>query len=325
MFNGHLDLQPRLPRITFPANDVRSRLSPDKPCVTIAELSPALQALLPIDFSSQDINNLLETSDIVFKSEFGACLTILRVSESISVKISARTSAPTEIRSLLYLQKNLPHFLAPTPHGLLRIGKYYLLFMEFIPGISLEKAWPELNDSQKAELITQLDTSLSALRSLPHPPDTPLGPPDTPLASFEGYGCSDLRRFLRISDQSIMTSEQFDDFIFSGITKRSFSYVQFLRSLKPTRVAPCVFTHGDIRPANIMVRHEDSAWKIVSFVDWESSGFYPEHWESVKMTNNLCAAIPEEWYAYLSRSLVFRQCPIDWLVDRLIDPLLNNN
>lgn len=39
-----------------------------------------------------------------------------------------------------------------------------------------------------------------------------------------------------------------------------------------------IFTHGDLVPRNIMVRNGG----IVSILDWEMAGFYPEYWEYVK-------------------------------------------
>lgn len=39
-----------------------------------------------------------------------------------------------------------------------------------------------------------------------------------------------------------------------------------------------VFTHGDFRPANIIVRNG----KVAAILDWELAGWYPEYWEFVK-------------------------------------------
>lgn len=39
-----------------------------------------------------------------------------------------------------------------------------------------------------------------------------------------------------------------------------------------------VFTHGDFRHLNIMVNDGN----VTGIVDWEFSGWFPEHWEFVK-------------------------------------------
>jgi aminoglycoside phosphotransferase (APT) family kinase protein len=46
------------------------------------------------------------------------------------------------------------------------------------------------------------------------------------------------------------------------------------------RSTASVFTHGDIKPKNIIV---DGEGKILGLLDWEMSGFLPDYWESVGM------------------------------------------
>lgn len=122
-----------------------------------------------------------------------------------------------------------------------------------------------------------------------------------------------------------MNVEQFEDFIFAGSKTASPTYVKILRTL-PTPAVKCVLTHGDIRPANIMVQlRQDKTWGVAAVIDWEASGFYPEYWESVKMTNNLRPTDNNDWYEYLPESLCQRQYAIHWLRDRLWDPNMTNS
>lgn len=122
-----------------------------------------------------------------------------------------------------------------------------------------------------------------------------------------------------------MDTKQFEDFIFDGSIRATPVYIQLLRDLMPAP-AKCVFTHGDVRPANIMVdKDKDGTWGIISIIDWEASGFYPEYWESVKMTNNLTPMERDDWYMYLPKSFSQRQYPIQWLVDMLWDRSLSNS
>ncbi|KAK5632414.1 hypothetical protein RRF57_008128 [Xylaria bambusicola] len=183
-----------------------------------------------------------------------------------------------EYHSLAYLQKKLPSFPAPNPHGLIHMGIFHLLFMSLIPGRDLEHVWPELNDAQKQGISRQIDNLLSNLRSLPLP--------SAPPGGVEGDGCIDRRRSPRTNPEPILNPEQFRDFIFTG-SRATSVYTSLLRELLPTP-ARCVFTHGDIRPANIMMEIDSNGrWRFSGIIDWESSAFYPEYWESVKMMNNL--------------------------------------
>lgn len=223
----------------------------------------------------------LAEGEVLYESAWAASVMVFRVSEALVVKIAEEQYARTEYQSLLYLQEHLPAFPAPNPHGLIRFGTYCLLFTTFVPGLDLEKAWPQLGESQKRTISRQLDVPFSQLRSLPFPDNMPLG-------GVHGEGCKDARRGLRVNSEPILDIKQFDDFFFSGSKTASPLYIEFLRRLMPKDPVKCVFTHGDIRPANIMVdKDEDGIWKVAVIIDWEASGFYPEYWECVKMTNNL--------------------------------------
>ncbi|TKW50215.1 hypothetical protein CTA1_12426 [Colletotrichum tanaceti] len=245
---------------------------------------------------------------------------VFRLSENIVVKATGdEGSALTEHRSLSYLQKHLPDFPVPKPHGVVRLNKFYLLFTSFIPGLTLETVWSQLNTAEKHAVSSQLETLLSTLRSLPHPENTPLG-------GIQGSGCRDGRRGIRLGSNPIADARQFEDFIFAGSDTASPLYTHLLRSLMPTSPAKCVFTHGDIRPANIIVsRHSDETLRVVGIIDWESSGFYPEYWDCVKATNNLTPRNRSDWYEYLPQPISLRRYPTQWLVDRLWDRSMVNS
>jgi aminoglycoside phosphotransferase (APT) family kinase protein len=61
-----------------------------------------------------------------------------------------------------------------------------------------------------------------------------------------------------------------------------------------------VFTHGDLRPANI-VATATSPTKIVSILDWEQSGWCPDYWEDFKA--RYTASWTGEWHGYIDRFL----------------------
>lgn len=42
-----------------------------------------------------------------------------------------------------------------------------------------------------------------------------------------------------------------------------------------------VFTHADLHPSNILISH-DKPHNIVSIIDWQQSGWYPDYWEFCK-------------------------------------------
>lgn len=80
-----------------------------------------------------------------------------------------------------------------------------------------------------------------------------------------------------------------------------------------------VFTHGDVRTANIMVEKdaESNHYTVTGIIDWEDSGFYPAYHESTVITQNLSPIEDDDWYLYLPQSISPSEFPIRWLVDRL--------
>jgi serine/threonine protein kinase len=52
----------------------------------------------------------------------------------------------------------------------------------------------------------------------------------------------------------------------------------YIRGMLDSHKHSICFTHGDLRPANIMVKDG----RVVAIIDWEMAGWYPEHWEFVK-------------------------------------------
>lgn len=305
---------------TFPATDIRSRLCATDEVTVVFELEPEVASLLQNHGSlSEAILDLLAEGEVLYKGLSAASVTVLRVAEGVVVKITDEDSVVTEHASLSYLKEHLSDFPAPKPLGALRFGIFCLLFTAFVPGLDLERAWPRLDASQKSSISTQLDTFFSDLRSLPCPENRPLG-------GVDGGGCKDARRALRVNPDPILDVGQFEDFIFSRPKRASPVYTRLLRSLSPADAVKCVFTHSDVRPANIMVHLDgDGAWKVVGIVDWERSGFYPEYWESVKVTNNLAPMDCFDWYDYLPKCISPNRYPTRWLLDKVWDGCMENS
>ncbi|KAI1147154.1 kinase-like domain-containing protein [Nemania diffusa] len=222
----------------------------------------------------------LELNNLISNLRGRVCCGLPNTDELIA-KVAARgNSSITKHHSLEYLQEHLPHFPVPRPHGVLR--------------------WDNFDLFQKKAIGSQIRDLLLQLRSL--------AAPDIPLSDVKGDGCLDRRRFARTSSGPIMDAERFEDFITVDYRNSSGVYAQMVRELGSSSTK-CVFTHGDLRPANIMV--DTGHWL----------GFYPEYWESVKKTNNLMPKGNWDWYKYLAASVSDQQ----WLIDRVRDPNMFNS
>ncbi|ATY60095.1 kinase-like domain [Cordyceps militaris] len=302
---------------SLPNNDVRRRLNENDPVTMIFPLSSEVEDLCR-DYQSiaEAMIGLLGSGEVMYESAWAASVMVFRISENIVVKAGHESFSITEHQTLAFLEKHMPEFPAPRPHGLLRLGLRCFLFTSHIPGMNLEKAWPGLDCSQKQDISCQVDILLAKLRSLPFPENASLG-------DVVGGTCRDVRLSQRVSTKPIMSVTEFEDFIFHGSNTTSPLYVQLLRNLMPSS-AKIVLTHGDIRPANIMVRRDDKKWRVTAIIDWETGGFYPEYWEAVKATNMLTPGDHFDWYKYIPQSISPSQYAVPWLVDRLWDRTTTN-
>ena len=78
-----------------------------------------------------------------------------------------------------------------------------------------------------------------------------------------------------------------------------------------------VFTHGDLAPRNILVQ----GGRIVALIDWEQSGWCPEHWELVKAMWSPMAKKDVTWDDRVI-ALFSEEDKKDWMVDRELSDYL---
>ncbi|OBT91001.1 hypothetical protein VE02_00186 [Pseudogymnoascus sp. 03VT05] len=121
----------------------------------------------------------------------------------------------------------------------------------------------------------------------------------------------------RISKTPLHTSAELWDFQYSDAPIGSTTYLEFLRRLTSPFIArDCVFTHGDLRPANIMVQPDaDGSYQVTGIIDWEMSGFYPEHFECTKVTNTLATNEINDWFLHLPSCVSQARFAERWLSD----------
>ncbi|KAI9796236.1 MAG: hypothetical protein M1825_000860 [Sarcosagium campestre] len=258
------------------------------------------------------IRMLLE-SPIVW--EFHAHGLVVRCDPSTVAKVVTGNNDYTEYTALQFLETHAPDIPAPRPLGLVNLDPFRVIFMTYIPSTTLEEAWPLLSHEQKLSVQGQLDRILCSLRTIKRCDG------QQTLGGVAGEGVKHAKVDLDPHTEAISKSADFEDFRFSVPHHGSTTYVRFLRSfLAAESVHGSVFTHGDIRPANIMVhRDQDDGTCIVrGIIDWEDAGFYPDYHESLQMTRNLSAINENDWYLYLPPCVAPpAKFPVRWLVDRL--------
>lgn len=176
--------------------------------------------------------------------------------------------------------------------------------------------WTQLDFTQKTSVQNQLNQILIDLRSLTLPDGMCLG-------GVAGEGCKDAKRHFRRSTTPIKTVNDFEKLQFPQPSFSGHVFADLLRQFSPLRQSSpmeyhCVFTHGDIRPDNIAVEiGDDGNCQVTGLLDWEYSGFYPDHYESIKVTNCMAPNEHDDWYQYLPECISLRKYKEWWLIDRL--------
>ena len=239
---------------------------------------------------------------------------VLKCNEDIAVKIvkGNATQSNIEYASLTYLNKYAPDLPAPKPHGFIKLDNFCLLFMTLFRSTTLEKIWPSLGHENKVKIQGQLDTIFTRLRQLERTSFTGLA-----LNTKDQTSIQEQFLFPKVDELGEPICQR-GDLKFSVSRRASASWIKCLRGFLPTISTNRVLTHGDLWMANVMVDLDHNADYVVSgIIDWEKSGFYPEHIEASRILDCFDLHSESDWFAYLPDSISPKNYPIHWLVHRL--------
>lgn len=233
--------------------------------------------------------------------------TVVKCSHDIVAKVVITEDDYTEYTTMQYLSERAPEIPAPKPNRLIKLGPFSVIFMSYTPGMTLTEAWPNLSHGSKLSVQHQLDGIFRRLRSLRKDDGHYLG-------GAGGEGVKDHPHNTVVSTVADFENKH------SAPHHGSTAYLRFLCSFLTQPVQRLVFTHGDVRQDNILVRlNQDNTCVITGIIDWEESGFYPEYYECIQLTRTLSVTEENDWYLYLPTSIAPSRFPLPWLVDRLWD------
>ncbi|KAJ7494831.1 kinase-like domain-containing protein [Mycena galericulata] len=148
----------------------------------------------------------------------------------------------------------------------------HFMVMKRIDGEPLDVVWVGMKKEQQQKIIHQLRDIIAQLRAL-RPPDP------SAISGLYGRQCKDARVASMVPFGPFKNESEFNDFLVK-IGQGNFPPDPFFDETRKLMrdTHRIVFTHGDFAPRNILVRGDE----VVGLVDWEHSGWYPEHWEYCK-------------------------------------------
>ncbi|GJN85735.1 hypothetical protein PLIIFM63780_009306 [Purpureocillium lilacinum] len=153
--------------------------------------------------------------------------------------------------------------------GYLFRQKEYLLTTQ-MPGRQATDCYEELSDDEMTTFVQEMQAIVSQIRSIPK-------------LVGDGYAiCDSLGGPIR--DHRIRDATPFGPFA----DEDGFNALLRNPDDSSRKGHEAVFTHADLNFRNILIdeaSNEDGTigWHVTGVVDWETAGFYPEHWEYTKM------------------------------------------
>ncbi|KIY42823.1 kinase-like protein [Fistulina hepatica ATCC 64428] len=157
-----------------------------------------------------------------------------------------------------------------------------------MPGRPLSETWLSLSHADKCVIIQQLATYMRQLRSIPPPPNPLIGSvAGRPVRCF---------RLTALNPVGPFHDEEHLNRHLRG--PRSSQMPPTVMQTHAKRHA-LVFSHNDLFPKNILVE----GTKITAIVDWESSGWFPEHFEYCCQKYAVCDDFDADWASFVPEFL----------------------
>ncbi|PSR94570.1 hypothetical protein PHLCEN_2v4438 [Hermanssonia centrifuga] len=216
---------------------------------------------------------------------------------------------PEEAKIMRYIQS---HTKIPVPGNVeyLIEGSKTYLFMDYVDGEPLYKAWPTLQEHERISILDDLKGYMDQLRAL-RQDDLDDDAPRY-IGSLDRGPCADRRVIGYYECGPFETERTFNDHIIATLRETmSAGHRRFLREfLKDDH--QIYFTHGDLHPGNILVKNGH----VVALLDWEMAGWYPEYWEWCK------SLFDEKWLGLKGwedcRRAWLRPYEYEYLMDRML-------
>ncbi len=128
-------------------------------------------------------------------------------------------------------------------------------------------------------------------------------------------------------EQYIRNEADFNDFLCGKSEEKPTTQSSWVRKIREAMRTDhkVVRTHGHLHPRNVIVEWRDDetveggkSLRVVTLVNWDVGGWYPEHWEFVKAVSSVDPQGPlADWPKYLPTDAI-GEWPAELGIDHLI-------
>jgi len=158
-----------------------------------------------------------------------------------------------ESTTLKYVQEQNPSFRTPEVLYHAYDGDRNFLFLRRLPGMTLFKMWPSLDDKVRQKYVDEIVGMIREMEQW-----------KGPLGGVDGQGI-------------------IENWVLVPRAKRDYTPQNLKANCEDLGMdhSDCVFFHADLAPTNILV-DGDAATGRISLVDFELAGFFPKGWIRTK-------------------------------------------
>ncbi|KAJ3837499.1 kinase-like domain-containing protein [Lentinula raphanica] len=198
----------------------------------------------------------------------------------IFVKPMGSRDPAVEVATINFIRRNTT-IPVPRIFGAVRYRGSQYIFMTRLAGTELSRRrWKAYSQDSRDAIISQLKDYISQIRQIGPPPSSPpficsiLGGPvtDHRLCVDRPYG-----PYRDEEQMNLQVRQGFSVDEFGKVFNLPQDAVDIVRRSHDIQ-HPIVFTHNDIAMRNILVDGDC----VTGLIDWECSGWFPEHWEYTK-------------------------------------------
>ena len=216
-------------------------------------------------------NDIAEAT--VLQSFRGNPRKVLQISTDVVAKLGPGLDL-VEAETMRYVRQ---HTSIPVPRVL---GAYEKegcrhILMEFIDGDMLHSVWETLPPQERSTIAKELGAYVREMRRLQCPEGALIG-------AINGGPATD-RRQRAVSAGPFASELDFNKWQLEQLRPTTPLYNREMYAALHRTDHRLVFTHGDLGFHNVMVKDGH----VAAIIDWEFSGWYPEHWDYSKSCNFL--------------------------------------
>lgn len=199
----------------------------------------------------------------------------MRLSHTLILKGGARP-CEANILKLIAECDGSEAILVPKVHRVINTGteEFYgctcLILMDFVDGRTVEQCWSDLNQEERVEVISQVASMITTLRSIPLSEEQQQkpGPMGCKICVARGYWFTDI-------GAGPFDSKEHMEKWFNRRLDISQKFHQAPDTVPLFHFDKLVLTHLDIAPRNLILSPDGNVWLI----DWGDAGIYPDGFE----------------------------------------------